>query len=128
MAPPPLLLLGALGLASLRLAQLLIHAHRDVTDDAVRHANAALDFLHERARSQHGQKHVIAIAVATHLVGQALLAPVLDLLDLAAFLLDEALDGRGQTLDVGLAEIGISDEDDFVRTLFHQSSSWTWLF
>ena len=68
-------------LAALGLAQLLVDAHGDELDDAVRHADAALDFLHQRGLALDGQQHVRALTVLVDDVGQALLAPLLDLVD-----------------------------------------------
>jgi hypothetical protein len=66
----------------------------------------ALDLFHESARSRRGDQHVVALAVAAHVVGEALLAPHLALLDGAAFLLDEALDLRGEGSTSGSPRLG----------------------
>ena len=58
-----------------------------------------------------------ALAVAADRVGEALLAPLLDLLDRAALLLDEALDLHGEGVHLRLPEVGVGDEQDLVDTI-----------
>src|SRR5262249_20799441 len=99
------------------LAQLLVHADGHELDDAVRDPEAALDFLHHLGLAFGHEQDVGALTLAPHEVGQALLPPLLDLLDLRAFLLDVALDLRGERVHLGLAEVGVGDEQDLVNTI-----------
>jgi hypothetical protein len=114
-----LLVVTARGLAPLGLAQLLVHPDRHELHDTVGDADAPLHLLHQASRPLHDQEHVGAFAVLAHQVGEALLAPLLDLLDAAPFLLGVALDLRGQGVHLGLAEVGVRDEQDLVDAFFH---------
>src|SRR5262249_48940907 len=73
---------------------------------------------HRRLPLQH-QEHVVPLAVLAHVVGQALLAPLLDLLGAGAFLLRVALDGLRQLVHVRLPEVGAGDEQHLVDAIAH---------
>jgi len=57
--------------------------------------------------------------VAPHAVGEALLAPLLHLLELAAVLFDVALHLRGEGVHLRLPEVGVGDEQNLVGPIAH---------
>jgi hypothetical protein len=84
----------------------------------------ALHFLDHRARAFDHEQDVVALAVPAHHVGEALLAPLLDLGDAGALLLHEALHLIGEGVHFRLREVRIGDEKDLVRTVAHDRSFW----
>src|SRR5207247_11259778 len=77
------------------------------------------DFLDQALPALGDDEDVRALPVLAHRVGQALLAPLLDLLDAAALLLDVALDEGGEGVHLRLPEVGVGDEQDLVGAIAH---------
>src|SRR5262249_19845887 len=77
-----------------------VHAHGEVADDVLVDALLTLDFGNDGRRAVDVEQREVRLAVLVHAVGEGADAPRLGLGDLAAHLLDHALDLGGQFLDL----------------------------
>jgi hypothetical protein len=85
-----------------------------MSDDLIDHSQAAIDFLHQLSRAADGLDDVSALAVMTDVVGEALSAPVLGLVERAVESLDDLLDLRVQIGNLLFARLRSDNVDELV--------------
>src|ERR1700731_133540 len=100
--------------------QVLVQPHGLILDHRVLHAQAALQLGNQFAVVRADfLVHVNAFAVLGHAIGQFSRAPVLGLLDLAAFFRNGVLDDREDFFDLFFRRRRPHNENQIVVTLFH---------
>ncbi len=93
----------------------LVDAHREVAQHIFVEPLLPLDLVDHGRRRVEVHERVMRLAVLAQPIGEGLDAPLLELGDLAAHLLDDALELGGQFFDLLRADVLARQEDVFVE-------------